>query len=230
MSGQAKAPEANGAVPSLSTTSTKKSKKANKNQPAKLPELSAKRSTESQSETFANYLMQKSIASIALSSGFGISEGGALHGLTTLAKQKIQSLGLELKRTAEASRRKLVTIEDFAVCVPSVKEVLKAPQEPLRQITGVPPFPYDPSTRKLDIHVQDSNTGEQLKRISGLGTHFPPLPAEHTYKKSKLEIPEPSTAEIAELRRTQQKQSVLVRESLAKMREGGQTGSLAPPM
>jgi hypothetical protein len=161
-----------------------------------------------------------SVASLALSSGFSISEGGALNGLSALVKSKIQTLGKELKRTAESSKRKLVTVEDFAVCIPSMKEVLVVPSESLRQITGVPSFPHDSIAIQKPQDLNAVGLEADVKRISGLGSHFPALPAEHTYKRSKLDAPELTTAEIAELRRTQQKQSVLVRESLAKMREG----------
>ena len=188
---------------------------------SKLPDITLKRTGESQVDVFANAVIQKGVTSLALSLDFGIAEGAALNGLTSLVKNKIHSLGTKLKTTAEASNRKLVTLEDFAACVPAVKEVLTVPSEPFKQVTGVPSFPFEP--QQPPKKPSDANAmvvEEDVRRIAGLGHHFPALPAEHTYKRSKLEEPELSTAEIAELRRTQQRQSVLVRESLAQMREG----------
>ena len=159
---------------------------------------------------------------VNITMGYTTAEGAAFNALTQVARQKILSLGRELKAVAENSQRKQVTVEDFAECVSRPTDAPSTSREPLRYLVGVPYFPVETSVVKPSTS-SDMDASATIF-VEGL-SHFPPLPPVHTYKHSKLDVPEIPASAAADLRRTQQRNSALVRESLAKMRPKSETAS-----
>jgi hypothetical protein len=174
------------------------------------------------SEQFAKILLNKSLANLCLSLGFTVADDAAFNGLAKICKERILSIGRSLKSVAEASGRKRVILEDFIEVVPTSTEFHGTSREPLRYLVGIPDFPVEASAHQVNSLFVSEDAAVQT--ISDL-PHFPPLPPIHTYKRTKLELPEIPASSAAELRRAQQRHSALVREALAKMRRDANPGA-----
>jgi histone H3/H4 len=211
----------------MTATTTAGKKRKSNTQPSAattLPQLPPARLNESATDAFARAIMKKSLANLCVSMGFGTADGAAFNALSQVARHKIVSLGQELKSVAENSTRKQVTFEDFAQCVSKTMHAQSSSREPLRYLVGIPKFPVESTTNSSNSNtmifsaVGDMNGAEApTNALNGL-SHLPPFPPLHTYKRTKLEAPDLPASTVADLRRIHQRNSALVRESLAKMR------------
>ena len=170
------------------------------------------RSCLSSSETFAQFLLKKSLGSLCMSLGVHFADAGAFEALVEVSEQRLLKLGEDLKQRAEHSQRKHVTLEDFSqIC--KIPKSTQLTIEPIQAILNVPKFPVD--SNGTSFALSTSVVEESDQPTSSRLPHFPPFPPARTYKRTKLEPP--ALPSITELRRIQQRHSALVRESLAKM-------------
>jgi len=179
-----------------------------------LPQLPAPKPNEAASDAFARAVMKKSLAGLCVSAGFGSAEGGALHALCQVAQGRVAQIASEMKVLAEHSGRKQVVLEDLAEVVKRPTEAFSTSQEPLRYLVGIPRFPVDSTLTPAQVTLRE---GTEVEFVPGLA-HFPPLPPVHTYKRTRIEARDIPESSVPDLKRTQQRNSALVRESLAKMR------------
>ena len=145
------------------------------------------------SDAFANDVLRSVVAEVC-SSAFECAEERALQTLVDIVANFLESAGRNANALSELSGRTTVSAEDAVaainasrlVDVTDLKRVCEDVVFDMTYIEGVPDFP-----RVLQPAESEQNESldpeAEKRRVEGLPRHFPPLPPEHTYKKTEAE-------------------------------------------